>query len=256
MEKLDFYSAFNSTLNGCKFQFNNDFYNSVDDCVNKRKICSRLWNPYKVPPLHQNIVSMRAFMISEISGSEVSAFVIDDKCTIDIIKMILFTVYFEQVNVDSESKMLSKFYRVYCSCISTTRDFEFKKELIFCSKYEHVAESNECILSCSSNIKEQNIAQIENIIKLYDCVNIYIKSDKHLSQSIIKIISFNKKVKFNIIMDCCENSILLDRMIMIHSNVSVTNYIEDNENKYDICLCGTLDAGITIKNWDRVFVID
>ena len=164
--------------------------------------------------------------------------------------------HFEQVNVDSESKMLSKFYRVYCSCISTTRDFEFKKELIFCSKYEHVAESNECILSCSSNIKEQNIAQIENIIKLYDCVNIYIKSDKHLSQSIIKIISFNKKVKFNIIMDCCENSILLDRMIMIHSNVSVTNYIEDNENKYDICLCGTLDAGITIKNWDRVFVID
>lgn len=254
--KLDFYNAFSATLKHQKFDFNGDKYDNVEDCLTRRNICSKLWNPTEVPLLHKYKLDRYAFMIYDFEDEFVSAIIYDDVVNCDIVKMLLFIKYFRQIYTNHESMMRSKFFDAYCVCSQTLSSIEVSKETIQCCKYRPEFISNDCIFVCSRSIKNQKIDAIDEIVRHYDTVNISVSHEDDITQTVTQLIRRNRRTKFNIYNNIVEYSVVLDRLSQMNENVEIIDDILTDTDNYDIYMCGTTRADFVVNDWNRVYIIE
>ena len=107
---------FKETINGVPFVFDNEYYSSVEDCFNQRKISKNMWNPKTVPSQQQINLEPIGFLLDSDKSKMVS---IEDsdltkKQFSTLVKAQLFILYFDSIVTDSVSK--SKYYCSYQAC--------------------------------------------------------------------------------------------------------------------------------------------
>ena len=251
-------SAFKDKLNHRLFLYDGEYYESIDDCVVKRSFSNKLWSPKNIPFMHQIKLNHYGFVLKYSDELCAKAIVYTNLKEEQVIKSLLFVIYFEQVFSDIEQKVKSKYNEVYQylkKCLKHSSS-EFNIETVYWSSYKPACGNDNCTLIISKNKKINDFIRLQDIISCYEIVNIPIYDESSLTTGLVRWIERNKDKRFNIHNCFSSYSVILENFQKVHNNVNVIECDKFDFSNTDVYLFGATISDDKFDNWDSIFIIE